>query len=137
MERKEEKGKGIIKDFYISMASQGILNQSLFEDHQDHHMSSSIQMGFFSSNFPQNYSNNIPYGCSNINQPILRTIPSSSSDEQQQPLPYNTNNNNTLSQSSSSTLIKLQKDIDFTSNFGGGPYQHQILSLQRSSPNLW
>lgn len=120
------------------MASQAILNQSLFED-QDMSIS---QLGFLS--FPQNFTTTFsPYGC---NQPLIRssntlTAPSPASlllapvDAQTAAAvavapPLSTT---LLSASAAIATLNKHKDEFMISNVGGS----HLLSLQRSAANLW
>uniref|UniRef100_A0A5B6YYP2 Putative WRKY DNA-binding protein 13 n=1 Tax=Davidia involucrata TaxID=16924 RepID=A0A5B6YYP2_DAVIN len=93
--------------------SQSMLNQGLFEDQE-----LPTQMGFFS--FPPNYLSIPPFGC---HQYSLKTLTSSLAADAPTSL--------TETLFSSATDPK-QKD-DITSHLGGP----QLLSLQRSSANLW
>lgn len=119
------------------MASQAILNQSLFED-QDMSIS---QLGFLS--FPQNFTTTFfPYGC---NQPLIRssstltasasapTPPASLLDADAPAAAAAPLSATLLSASAAAVTLNKHKDEFMISNFGGS----HLLSLQRSAANLW
>ncbi|KAA8546924.1 hypothetical protein F0562_003353 [Nyssa sinensis] len=97
----------------MSSTSQAMLNQGLFEDQE-----LSTQMGFFS--FPPNMTIP-PFGCNQSLKTLTTMPPSLGADAP-----------NSLTETLLSSATQKQKE-DIASHLGGP----QLLSLQRSSANLW
>ncbi|KAH7565940.1 hypothetical protein JRO89_XS08G0042100 [Xanthoceras sorbifolium] len=112
----------------MSSTSQlAMLNQGMFEDQAE--MPS--QMGFLP--FPQNLITFPPLGCHQYSLKAFNLPPSLVADQQHHHdhhVPSTTNLTETLL---SSTTLKQREDDHIASDLGGA----HLLSLQRSSANLW